>query len=196
SDASLRSLWTNRYIWLVTAIFFMNNVLFYIETGWLPVFFQAKGLLPTQAAFTVSVLGLVSIPAILLIPFCSDRIGLRKPFLWVSGLASAAAAYGLVFSPTILDAVFMGILGATVAALFMIPLFLSIDLVEPRMVGSATGMIVSVGYLGGVVGPWTMGLITDIAGGFGHIPITLIIASIVAALIALAMPETGRRRST
>ena len=73
---------------------------------------------------------------------------------------------------------------------FVFPL----DLARGRSVGLASGIVLSVGYAGGLVGPWVSGLILDITKSFTSVMYFLTIISVVSAVVCyFGIPETGRK---
>jgi cyanate permease len=85
----------------------------------------------------------------------------------------------------------VAVLGVSISAIFVICLTLSAELVDPRMVGSASGLML-LAYTGGVLGPWLSGFTQDLTGGFTPTMIMLVASFLVSAALALALPETGR----
>jgi cyanate permease len=55
----------------------------------------------------------------------------------------------------------------------------------------ASGMTMSIGYIGGLIGPWASGYILDITGTFNVILIMLSILSAISVCIGLWLPKTG-----
>ena len=50
--------------------------------------------------------------------------------------------------------------------------------------GQAGGVIIGLGYFGGFVGPWAVGAVRDIAGGFGPAFFALAALAVIGALSA------------
>ena len=60
-------------------------------------------------------------------------------------------------------------------------------------VGTASGLILSIGYIGGVIGPLVGGRILDVTGSLDPSLIVLSGVSIAMAVVAFILPETGTR---
>ena len=60
----------------------------------------------------------------------------------------------------------------------------------------ASGMLLSIGYVGGVIGPLIGGRILDITQNLDLSPLVLTILSLAATFIALKVPEIGPGRKT
>jgi CP family cyanate transporter-like MFS transporter len=189
--SNLAGVLRNRSLLVLTAIFFLGaNVTFYTLTGWLPQILSSTSWLGS-ATFVASLLSFFAAPATILVPLASDRIRLRRPFLLIPCLAGSVASYALLSGPISLQAASVAMLGISISAIFVICLTLSAELVDPRMVGSASGIML-LAYTGGVLGPWLSGFTQDLTGGFTPTMVMLVASFLVSAVLALALPETGR----
>ena len=72
-------------------------------------------------------------------------------------------------------------------------LALPVELVPEESVGKASGMVLSIGYIGGLVGPWLAGYIVDVTGTLDLALVVLIGTAIVWTVVAFSIPETGSR---
>ncbi len=197
SKGSFGAVLRNKYIWIV-AIFFAlaANITFYIITGWFSTFFMEKGISEISSGFLTSVVTIAGIPAVFLVPFVSDRIGLRKPFLWISCLIAAAAFLGVLYTPFILDIILMALLGITLTATYVISLFLPLELVTPAYAGTASGIVISIGYIGGALGPLIAGYLKDLTGSLTFSIILLVVIMVISLVLVFFIPETGVRKKT
>ena len=185
----------NKYIWIVAIYFALAaNVTFYIITGWFPAFFIQKGISAASSGILTSVMTFAGIPAVFLVPFASDRAGLRKPFLWISCLIAAAAFIGIIYSPFFLDFVLMIVLGITLTATYVMSLFLPLELVNPANAGTASGIVISVGYIGGALGPPIAGYLKDTTRTLTPVVIMLAVLMLISMVIIFFIPETGFRK--
>ena len=67
------------------------------------------------------------------------------------------------------------------------------ELVKSRLVGSASGIILAVCYIGAVGGPWISGYIRDLFGDFFYVLVMLMVVAVISALLTFLLPETERR---
>jgi cyanate permease len=141
------------------------------------------------------VLTFAGIPAVLVVPLASDRIGLRRPFLWTSCLVAAIAFLSIIYTPYALDAILMAVLGFTLTAAYVICLFLPLELVTPAHAGTASGVVISAGYIGGAVGPLIAGYLKDLGGTLKPSIVLLAGLMVVSIVLVLLIPETGWRRA-
>jgi CP family cyanate transporter-like MFS transporter len=185
----------NKQIWVV-AIFFglAANVTFYIVTGWFPAFFLEKGLTEAASGLLTSLVTVAAIPAVFLVPFASDRFGLRRPFLWISCVVAAVAFLAILYTPFALDIVCMIALGATLTATYVMCLVLPLELTSPEQAGTASGIVISVGYVGGAFGPQIAGALKDATGSLVPSIVLLAVLMIISTGLAFLIPETGWKR--
>jgi cyanate permease len=72
-------------------------------------------------------------------------------------------------------------------------LALPVEIMPKESVGMASGIVLSVGYVGGLVGPWLAGYIMDATGTLDFALVVLIGTAMVWTFIAFLIPETGLR---
>lgn len=184
----------NKYIWLVAIYFaFAANITFYTITGWFPTFFVDKGISEAGAGLLTSLTTLAGLPAVFLVPFASDKLGLRKPFLWISCLIATLGFIGIIYTSYNLDFMLMIVLGITLTATYVMSLFLPLELVRPECAGTASGVVISIGYIGGAMGPLIAGRLKDTTGTLIPSIIMLAILTFISMILVFFIPETGFR---
>jgi MFS family permease len=87
----------------------------------------------------------------------------------------------------------MALVGFADLTRYVILLALPIEIMSPNEVGTASGLMLSVGSVGGIIGPLIGGHILDLTGSLDLSLLVLVAASIAAIGIALKLPETGPR---
>jgi len=185
--------WRSKDLWLVTFILFIVNFYFVTWGGWTPTLLMMKGAQPNLAALITSTINWVSIPAAFIIPWASYKLGLRKPFLWGSAIALAFVSWGAIYLSVpyfwllvVIDGICAG---GALAILFGLPA----EMVPKDSVGTASGMVISIGHIGAFIGPWLAGYILDATGSLDLDLIVLIGAAIVCACLAFIVAETGTK---
>ena len=186
-------IWSNGALWLVAILFFIINYVIFTWLGWAPQLMMAKGAPPALAALMASVMPWVSIPLTFIAPWASDRVGSRKLFLWPTFVLFALALVGAIYTPLSLGWAIVVLVGLAAGAQFPIILSLIPDLVPAEGIGRASGMVMSIGYIGGLVGPWLGGYILDITGNLNLNLVVLAVLSAVGAYLAIRLPETGAK---
>jgi CP family cyanate transporter-like MFS transporter len=190
-NGSYHLVWKDKNIWLVALMLFFNNIHFYTWSGWTPGLMIMKGAPPDLAAFIASVRGWISLPMIFLMPWASYKVGLRKPFIWTSAVLLAFASLSAIYIPVSLGWLLMVGVGIATSGTFSMILALPVEMMPKESVGMASGIVLSIGYIGGLVGPWLAGHIVDATGTLDLDLVILIGISIVWTYIAFLVPETG-----
>jgi CP family cyanate transporter-like MFS transporter len=181
----------NKNIWLVSVLFFLNAAFFYTWSGWTPTLLMLKQATPEMAGLLSSVTLWVGIPTGLLMTRLAYKLGLRKPFLWIPAIALAAAALGARTITLDMSWIIMVVVGVAIMAQFPTLLALPVELVPKEQVGAASGLVLSVGYAGGVIGPLIGGRIFDITDSLNLSLVVLAGISIAMVGAAFMLPETG-----
>ena len=190
---SSHRVWKNMGLWMVVLCFFCNTFHFYTWAGWGPKLMMLKGATPISAAVMTSIIQWVSIPTIILVPWLSSRLGLRKPFIWASAIVLALASWIAMVIPLSFGWALMVMVGLAVNGSFPMMLWLPLEMVPKESVGTASGLVLSFGYTGGLVGPLLAGYIMDVTGALHLTLVVLGGVGIAWALIAFLLPETGYR---
>lgn len=178
-------------LWVLAFLFAAANASYFFLVDAYPEFLFRAGLSREAASAQLSLLIAVGIPAIFLAPVLSDRLGRRRPFVWGPHLLLALLLFLLPRLP--LGAVWAVsvLLGLAEMAIFALALLLPVDLFPPERVGRASGVVVSVAYVGAVLGPLGNGLLVDLTGSLGIALAAFATLSLVAAGVTLLLPEAG-----
>jgi cyanate permease len=185
------SLWKDRNMWLIALVIFFNNIHFFTWSAWSPALLMSKGASPELAAFIASFRGWGGFPAIFFMPWASYKVGLRRPFLWGSALLLAFLSLSAIYIPVTLGWPLMTLVGVVTSGTFPIMLALTLELLPRQYAGVATGTVLSISYVGGLIGPWLTGLILDVTGSLEPALLMLTGTAIAWAIIVFLIPETG-----
>ena len=148
----------------------------YTWAGWTPTLLMFKGATPEMAGLLSSV---------------SLWVGLRKPFLWIPAIVLAAAALGARTITLDMSWIIMAVVGIAGMTRYPTLLALPVELVPKEQVGTASGLVLSIGYIGGVIGPIMGGRILDLTGSLSLLLVVLAGISIAMVGVAFMLPETG-----
>jgi len=184
-----------RELWLVCLMEFCVVGGWLAFQGFFPTMLVQKGM---PAARAGELLGLTMILAGVFNavgPRLSDRVGLRKPFIWPFLLAGGAAIPLAAFFTgghlfALLIPVVVGI--GTAVPLFRV-VVLETEQVGPLYAGSAIGLLFTLNRLGAFILPVVVGALVDKTGLFWPGFLLLGALSLVAAGLCLALTETGVR---
>ena len=183
----------NKNLWLIASFFLLNEFFFAAWTGWAPALIMLKGATAELAGFLASIVLWIGIPTVFLMPRLAYKLGLRKPFLWLPSIIAAIFAWGAIYMDLSLMWLPMALVGIAVNTRFPILLALPIELIPEGEVGTASGLILSIGCAGGIIGPLIGGRILDLTGSLDLSLLALTGISIAMAVVAFMLPETGTR---
>ncbi len=188
-----RSVLLSSPLWIAAAALFVNTSMFSIEVAWFPTLLTERGASGQVAGLMVSLFSLANMVTVFFVPSLSGRLGLRRPFFWVFAGMSALGVVLLIIAPPSVAWAILPLLGSGVAGPFAISFILPTDLVDYTHLGSASGIVLSVGWLGIGYGSWLAGFLRDLSGNFYTTLVDLVISALLIILLAFILPETGRR---
>jgi len=180
-------------VWIVAGCYFLFLGGYIGLIGYAPTYFvSVQGMSAPAAGVVLSIVMWAYVAGTSILPTLSDRVGLRKIFYFsgmlLTGIFIFLAAYALGASLWIVAALW-GFLAGAAALAFVVPL--EMEGVGPTLAGSALGVAVTAGYLGGFVAPpicMSLASVTPVAGfAFGGGCYAL------SALLFLLLKETGPR---
>lgn len=178
--------------WLLVVIFGLMASTYYGLTNWLADSFVERGWSEGRAGWLIAALNIGAVPAALLIPWLSDLLGGRRPWLIAMGVAYVVSSFGFVEFPGAAW-VWAVCSGVASAGMFSLVLTLPLDLEhDARRVGALVGMMLGLGYAIGAVSPLVLGAVRDATGSFTS-SLWLIVGFSAALLVAVAVAPTGRR---
>ena len=183
----------NRHLWTVIILFLLTEFFFYTWTGWAPALLMLKGATAESAGLLTSIAMWVAIPGCLLMPHLSNKVGLRKPFIWGPALLLVLAAWIIRDLPLSMVWLPMVLVGISDLTRYITLLVVLVELMSEKELGRASGLLLSIGSVGGFIGPYIGGYILDVTGSLELLLFILIGASIATAVITLRLPETGPR---
>jgi CP family cyanate transporter-like MFS transporter len=186
-----RQILRSKNLWLVSIFLMLQNFFFYAWTGWAPTLVRLKGATPDLAGLITSMTLWVGIPTVLLMPRLAYKLGLRKPFLWATSIALALAAWGAIHISLPMSWPLMILIGVASTTAYVTILALPIEMMPREDVGTASGLMLSIGYIGGAIGALISGRILDLTRSLNLSLLVLAGVAIAAAGIAVRLPETG-----
>ena len=192
-NVSFHQILRNKNLWLAAILFLLFHFLWNGWTAWAPALMMLKGATADVAGLIASISIWVGIPTVFLMPRLSYTVGLKKPFLWISAITLALAAWGAIYISIPLSWPFMALVGVALNTNVPMILALPVEMMSKEEVGTASGLVLSVGNVGGFIGPLIGGHIFDLTGSVNPFLLVLVGVSSAAAAIAFRIPETGHR---
>jgi len=147
---------------------------------------KLRGTDPTTAGLITSMISWFMIPGSFITPMISDRLGLRKPFIWATSIVAAFALYftgTTIGLPLWISAIVYGFLIGSMAPII---LAMPIELMGASYSATAGGFTLVGGYLGAMVAPW-------LAGYFSTATAVIMCTAFtgIEAICGLMLKETG-----
>ncbi|WP_313082660.1 MFS transporter [Atlantibacter sp.] len=167
-DKSVMSLvLKNKFVWLLTIVFLLNNMFNYGLSIWWPTIASSvTGSSYTLVGILSTIAPLIGLAVMFIVSSHSDRTGERKwhavSILLICGVALAVSALteGAPFVSILFILIAQGIWAGFSPVFWTIPSIV----ISSAAIGAATGLINGVGNLGGFVGPYLFGYLIDLTG--------------------------------
>ena len=149
---------------MAVGAFFFNHGL----NNWLPEILRRSGMTATQAGFWAAIPTVIGVASSLFIPRLATPER-RHVILMALVFGAGLAAFLLQFSghhvPLTLGLILQGIARGSIMTVMMLSLLETAG-VGSRHAGTAGGIFFSAAEIGGILGPLTLGSLSDLTGGF------------------------------
>ncbi|MDF0730355.1 MFS transporter [Pseudomonas entomophila] len=166
----VRGLWRDPLAWQVTLYMGLQSSLAYIVFGWLPSILIGRGLSPTEAGLVLSGSVLVQLISSLSAPWLATRGKDQRLAIVVVMVVTLAGLFGCLYAP--LSglwgwAVLLGLgQGGTFALALTLIVLRSKD---SHVAANLSSMAQGVGYMLASMGPFAVGLVHDLTGGWAAV---------------------------
>jgi CP family cyanate transporter-like MFS transporter len=186
-----RTLLHDRLAWQVTLFFGAQSAVFYSGLTWLPSILRDHGFGATTAGALLSVYALAGIPTALAAPVLAARRSDQRSLIAFFAGLEATAVLGLLTAPAA-DALWVVVFAFGQGGAFALALTL-IVLRSPnaRRGAELSGMVQAFGYSIAALGPFLVGALHDVEGGWTA-PLLLLLALCVP-MVAMGL-AAGRDR--
>jgi len=182
-------------IWILTGLCICAMGCYDTLVVSLPDMLKLEGISPEIAGLMASMLSLGFLLAGPTVGTLSDKVGLRKPFLWILGLVSGPAILAIALFSDAPLWVTIFVAGFCTAGIVTLVLVIPTELPEvARLVASSVGLISSLGNIGPFLFPIAVGYLKDITGSFLPAMVMLAIIAETAVVLGVFMRETERKR--
>ena len=166
-------------------------------TTWLPTYYnEVFGMSLTKAGSIVGLVSIVGVFASLTGGFLSARLGVRKPFLVIPGAVVGLAGMGCFLFQN--EAViYVAIVALGIASFIYLPVLMTIPMemkgISEGQVAVAWATMFAVASGIAIVGPMSVGFMTDWLGSFVPGFMLWAVLSWGLLVVGLMVPETGPR---
>ena len=155
----------------------------------------ARGMSPETAGVLTGVLFLTMVVFSVVGPRVSDRVGLRRAFMWPCLVVNTLLVTPLVLTSGAPLVVLLIVNGACIGIVMTLLRVLVIEneTIGLALAGSALGLLQMANRLGSSTVPMVMGWLQDTTGGFWQSYLFLGVLLAVAAVLVYLLKETGIR---
>jgi len=165
-------------------IFFFNHGL----NNWLPEILRSKGLSATEAGYLASIPAAFAVIASLLIP----RLATANRRIWILFIMFAACGISSLVLQSVNGAILpiaLVLQGIARGCMMTLSILILLDMpqVGSKRAGVAGGMFFSAAEIGGVMGPVSIGVMSDWSGGFSSTLYMLTAVSVVLLVLLTAL---------
>jgi MFS transporter, CP family, cyanate transporter len=177
--------WRDGFARLAAAHQSAASLLVYGWMTWLAPYVTSRGWSPRDAGLLLAVWAAAQVPAALVVPALAERTGRWRFWSGVAVASAAVGTLGLLFAPLAplvgpwLWVVLVGIGGANFALGLTVIAWRTPDAAASA---ATSGMALGVGYTVAGTGPFLMGLLIDLTGGY---------SAAIAVLLAAAAVQAG-----
>jgi cyanate permease len=190
---NLKKVFRVKDIWLITLFYTFIMVSGIPVLALLPHSLAERGMTEAWAGALVSIYMCMSSIFKILGAIISDRVGKRKPFIFISAIVQGVCItiFGVSTGIPFITALFIG--GAAVGTIPPIMMIIPVELKEigPALSATAMGLIFMIGNTGGFLGPIVAGKLMDLTTAHWPGFLFMGIAGIIAAFCILPVRETG-----
>jgi CP family cyanate transporter-like MFS transporter len=185
--------------WWVAAFMGVQSMAFYAGLAWLPEILQDRGWSPGEAGALQALASLVSIVPAFLVPVLAARLPQQTLVLMTTVGVSAIGIVGLLAASAAAPAwvLLLGIgQGGALGLALILPVLRARG---PGSVASLTAMMLCLGYLMASAGPWILGAVHDVIGGWTAPLVALLAITLLELVPGLpavrdrVLPATGRQ---
>lgn len=183
---SVRGLWRDPLAWQVTLYMGLQSSLAYIVFGWLPSILIGRGLSPTEAGLVLSGSVIVQLISSLSAPWLATRGKDQRLAIVVVMLVTLGGLFGCLYAP--IEglwgwAILLGLgQGGTFALALTLIVLRSKD---AHVAANLSSMAQGVGYTLASMGPFAVGLVHDLTGGWSAVGWIFAVLGIGAILFGL-----------
>jgi CP family cyanate transporter-like MFS transporter len=172
----------DRLAWLLTGLFAFQSTLFYMSVAWIPDLLRDGGMSDGRAGAMLGLALLLGIPTALLLPMLAGRAHDQRALVLIPFVTWGAAILGLLLDPTGLTPLWMVLVGLGQGAGFSLTLTLVVlRAPDGPHTTALSGMVQALGYAVAGCGPFVLGVIHDVTGGWS-VPLITMLGLCVAML--------------
>jgi sugar phosphate permease len=190
---SISAVLRNKHMWIVmlTCLFLLAPQIGLLS--FLSIMLELKGTDPTTAGLITSMISWFMIPGSFITPMISDRLKVRKPFIWATSILAVIALY---FTGTVTGtALWISVIvyGFLIGSMAPIILSMPVEIMGASYSATAGGFTLVGGYVGAMIAPWLAGYLSTATGSFLPAVVMCTVLTGLEAVCGLMLKETGSK---
>ena len=173
--------------WLMALFFGLQSLQAYAIFGWFAEVYRDAGFSAHTAGLLLGVITGVSIPLSFAIPTLAARMENQTPLMWGVMVCYPVGYLGLIFAPRQGAWLWALVVGVGICTFPLILTLIGLRARTAAGTAALSGFTQSTGYLISAVGPFGVGLLHDVTGGWTVPLIALIVVSVPQLVLGLAV---------
>lgn len=188
-----KSVWRTKLAWWLTVLMGAQSFLFYFFAAWLPSIALSKGIAPQNAGYLAFAFQLMTIPAAFVIPTVATRLKDQRGLITVVAALYIASLCGLaLINNTMLLTICVMLYGFSTGSCFnLCMLLISLRARTAERATSLSGMVQSLGYGFGALGPILGGWLFDWTGNWNA---TFVCVGLLIVTIFFSGRQAGKNQ--
>lgn len=188
-----KSVWRTKLAWWLTVLMGAQSFLFYFFAAWLPSIALFKGLSPEAAGYLAFAFQLTTIPAAFLIPAIATRLKDQRGLISIVSVLYIASLCGLAMAKsTVPLTICVMLYGFSTGSCFnLCMLLIGLRTQNAERATSLSGMVQSLGYGFGALGPLLGGWLFDWTGNWNA---ALVCVGILIVIIFFSGRQAGKNQ--
>ncbi len=167
--------------------FGLQSLQAYAVYGWFGVVFRDAGFSPTTAGLLLGVIGGLSIPLSLVIPWWAARMEDQRPLMWALMACYPVGYGGLILAPVAGAWLWAVLIGIGLCAFPLVLVLIGLRARTADGTAALSGWTQSFGYLFAAIGPFGLGVLHDVTGSWTVPLLALLLLSVPQLLMGLSL---------
>jgi CP family cyanate transporter-like MFS transporter len=184
---SLGTVSRTRLGWTMALFFGLQSLQAYAIFGWFAVVYRDAGFSAHTAGLLLGVITGVSIPLSFVIPAQAARMRNQAPLMWGLMVCYPLGYAGLIFAPVGGAWLWAVLCGIGTCTFPLILTLIGLRARTPAGTAALSGFTQSVGYLLAALGPFGVGVLHDVTGGWTVPLVALAIMTVPQLFVGLAV---------
>ena len=173
--------------WLMALFFGLQSLQAYAIFGWFAEVYRDAGFSAHTAGLLLGVITGISIPLSFAIPAMAARMENQSPLMWGVMACYPVGYLGLILAPRQGAWLWALVVGVGICTFPLILTLIGLRARTAAGTAALSGFTQSTGYLISAVGPFGVGLLHDVTGGWTVPLIALIVVSVPQLVLGLAV---------